>query len=133
MIEKKLILFCLLIKLSFTIYIFIDSNESKNKFSKENFFEHITFDIQNDSICKLFNEDYFIFRGRFPNILEILDKEKISVSNKKIEGYKYVYFPNESLYNEYEYYFPDSTLFVTSFSVKNKKKKLSSSNKQKAL
>ena len=122
MIDKKLILFCLLIKISFTLYVFIDSNESKDEIFKDNSFEHITFDTKNYIHCNSFNEDYFIFRGRFPNILEILDKEKIPDSNyRKIKGYKYVYFPDGSLYNKYADLFPESTIFVTSYSIKNTK------------
>ena len=64
--------------------------------------------------CELIDKDNFIFRGRFPNILDILDKEKIPDSNNtKIEGYKYVYFPN-NLYYEYADLFPNYTTFVIS-------------------
>ena len=122
MIFKKIIiiLFCVLIKFSLTLYVFIDSNESKNDIFKDYSFEHITFNTKNSVNCDLFNEDYFIFRGRFPNILEILDKEKIPDSNNtKIKGYKYIYFPNNSLYNKYADFFPSSTIFVTSFSIKD--------------
>jgi hypothetical protein len=119
MIEKKLILFCLLIKLSFSLYVFIDSIESNYEIFKDYSFYHTYFDTLYMN-CRLYKEDYFIFRGRFSNILDILDNEKIPDSNNtKIKGYKYVYFPDESLYNKYADLFPDSTIFVTSFSLKN--------------
>ena len=122
MIEKKLILFSFLIKISFSIYVFIDSTESSNKIIKAYSFEHITLETKYSINCNLYNEDYFTFRGRFPNILDILDNEKIPGSiNTKIKGYKYVYFPDESLYNKYSDLFPDSTIFVTSYYLKNTK------------
>jgi len=34
--------------------------------------------------------------------------------NTKIKGYKYVYFPDNSTYNKYANFFPDSTIFVLS-------------------
>jgi len=61
----------------------------------------------------LINEDYFIFRGRFPNIFEILNKEKITDSNNtKIKGYKYVYFPDKLSYDKYADLFSNSTIYV---------------------
>ena len=113
MMREKIILICILIKISQSIYIFIESNEPKIDIFESYSFEHISFNPKTSVYCNLINEDYFIFRGRFQNILEILDKEKIPDSNNiKIEGYKYVYFPDNSLYNEYADLFPNSTIFV---------------------
>ena len=113
MIGKILILFCLLIKISQAIYIFIDSNEFNNKIFRSYTFEHFSFEPKTYIYCNLFNEEYYFFRGRFPNIYEILDKEKISDSNNtKIKGYKYVYFPDNLSYNKYADLFSNSTIFV---------------------
>ena len=100
---EKIIIFFLLIKFSQTIlYAIIDKIGT--------IFQH---DALNTINCTSFNEDNFIFRGRFPNILDILDKEKITdFNNTKIEGYKYVYFPENSLYEKYADIFPSSTIFV---------------------
>ena len=102
---EKIIIFFLLIKFSQTIlYAIIDKIGT--------IFQH---DALNTINCTSFNEDNFIFRGRFPNILDILDKEKITdFNNTKIEGYKYVYFPENSLYEKYADIFPSSTIFVKS-------------------
>ena len=45
--------------------------------------------------------------------MDILDKEKITnFNNTKIEGYKFVFFPENSLYEKYADIFPSSTIFV---------------------
>ena len=114
MIEKKIIFFCFLIKLSQTLYVFIERSDI---FKKTQSFNLREFSL---SGCRSINKENFSFRGRFPNILEILDKGKISDStNTKIKGYKYVYFPDNSTYNKYANFFPDSTIFVLSDSYKH--------------
>ena len=108
MIEKKVIIIFLLIKCSQALYAIIDKIHRSDRI-----FEHESITTIN---CESFDEDNFIFRGRFPNILDILDKEKITdLNSSKIEGYKYVYFPNDdSLYNKYIDLFPNSTIFIKS-------------------
>ena len=114
MTEKKLILFFFLIKLSQTLYVFIERNDIFKKIKSFDLREFRLYD------CRSINTENFSFRGRFQNILEILDKGKISNSNNtKSKGYKYVYFPDNSSYNKYADYFPDSTIFVLSGSYKH--------------
>ena len=104
-----LILFCFLIKISQTLYVFIERNDMFKKSKSYDLTELYYF------YCSpIFIENYS-FRGRFPNIFEILDKEKMPESNNtKIKGYKYVYFPDSSSYYKYADLFPDSTIFVFS-------------------
>ena len=114
MIEKKIILFCFLIKISQALYIFIERNDIFNKKKSFELRELSLYD------CRSIKEKNLIYRGRFPNILEILDNEKIPDSNNtKINGYKYVYFPENSLYNNYANLFPVSTIFVLGGSYKH--------------
>ena len=103
---EKIIIFFLLIKFSQTLlYAIIDKIHKSGEM-----FKHVVINTYN---CVSVNEDTFIFRGRFPNILDILDKEKITdFNNTKIEGYKFVYFPENSLYEKYADIFPSSTIFV---------------------
>ena len=112
---EKIIIFFLLIKFSQTIlYAIIDQINKSGEM-----FQHVVINTYN---CGSVNEDNFIFRGRFPNILDILDKEKITdFNNTKIEGYKFVYFPENSLYEKYADIFPSSTIFVKSESSDKKK------------
>ena len=108
MIETKIIIFFLLITFSQTLNAIIDRIDRRS----DRMFEYENLKTIN---CESIDEDNYIFRGRFPNINDILKKEKISVlNNRTIEGYKYVYFPESSKYNEYTHLFSNSTILVIS-------------------
>ena len=100
-----MIIFFLLIKFSQTLNAIIDRIDRSGIIFEQKILKTIN--------CESIDEDNYIFRGRFPNINDILKKEKSAVlNNRTIEGYKYVYFPEISKYNEYANLFPNSTILV---------------------
>ena len=108
-----MIIFFVLINFSQTLHLIIDKI-----YRNYRMFEYNSLQTVN---CELVDEDKFIFRGRFTNIIDILIKEKNAIlNNRKIKGYKYIYFPDNYKYNDYAHLFSNSSIFVIPYEqVKN--------------
>ena len=87
--DRLLIIFIILIKLYSSLYTL-----------KDELFGEIQYNSITILNCSFVDINNFYFRGRLPNIVDILNKENKSIisNNSEIEGYKYVYIPEKTLY-----------------------------------
>lgn len=107
--DRLLIIFIILIKLSSSLYTL-----------KDELFGEIQYNSITILNCSFVDINNFYFRGRLPNIVDILNKENKSISNNsEIEGYKYVYIPENPIHSEYVKYFSNSTIFLLIIIFKN--------------
>ena len=77
-----MIIFFLLIKFSQTLNAIIDRIDRSGIIFEQKILKTIN--------CESIDEDNYIFRGRFPNINDILKKEKSAVLNTQIKKYYFL-------------------------------------------